>query len=145
MMAAVPKLSYSVSHYASHLLYVNLYFSAIENFMQSIKTDPSIIYMVPDYNQKVLQKIYWEGKVDCYGKKGMSLLVFMERRWKVDGEVSGFEYSFVDFVIKGCSGQDHVQVIAVTQVAVDTVQDHHPAAKRSPLNQIMQVVLPHNN
>ena len=113
--------------------------------MQSIKTDLYIIYMVPDYNQKVLQIKYWEGKVDCYGKKGMSLLVFMERRWKVDGEVSGFEYSSVDFLIKGCSGQDHVQVIAVTQVAVDTVQEHHPAAKRSPLNQIMQVVLPHNN
>ena len=34
-----------------------------------MKTCPSIIYIVPDYNQKVLQTIYWEGKVDCYGKK----------------------------------------------------------------------------
>ena len=68
-MAAVPKLSYAVSHYASHLLCVNLDFSAIENFMQSMKTDPSIIYMVPDYNQKVLQTRYWEEKVDYYGKK----------------------------------------------------------------------------
>ena len=40
----------------------------------------------------------------------MSLLGIMEIRWKVDGEVSGFEYLFVDYVIKGYSGQDHVQV-----------------------------------
>ena len=30
----------------------------------------------------------WEGQVDYYGKKGMSLLGIMEIRWKVDGEVS---------------------------------------------------------
>ena len=54
----------------------------------------------------------------------------MEIRWKFDGEVSGFEYSFVDDVIKGYYVQDHVQVATVTQLAVDTVQDHHPVAKQ---------------
>ena len=48
----------------------------------------------------------------------------------MDGEISGFKYSFADCVIKGYSGQDHVQVAAVIQLAVEIVQDHHPAAKK---------------
>ena len=48
MMAAAPKLSYAVSHYASHRLRSDVQFSAIEKIMQSMKTDPSIIYMVTD-------------------------------------------------------------------------------------------------
>ena len=46
-MAAVPKLSYAFSYYASHCLRANVHFSAIEKIMQSMKTDLSIIYMVP--------------------------------------------------------------------------------------------------
>ena len=75
----------------------------------------------------------------------MSLLGIMEIRWRVDGEVSGFEYSFVDYVIKGHSVQDLVQVAAAIQSDIDTVQDHHPTAKKSPFSQIMQVDSPHNN
>ena len=60
----------------------------------------------------------------------MILLVIMEMKWKVDGEVSGFEYSFFAFVIKGYSGQDHVQVADVMQLAVDTLQDRHPATNK---------------
>ena len=60
----------------------------------------------------------------------MSLLGFMEIRWKVDGDVSEFEYSFVYCVIKGYSDQDPVQVAAVIQLSVDRVQDLHPAAKK---------------
>ena len=33
------------------------------------------------------------------------------------------------YVIKGYSGQDHVQVEAVIQLAVVTVQDRHPFEK----------------
>ena len=51
-MAEEPKLSYAVSHYASHRLRVNVQFSATEKNMQSMKTDPSITYMVPDQKQK---------------------------------------------------------------------------------------------
>ena len=50
---------------------------------------------------KKLQVRYCEGEVDYYGKKGMSLLGIMEISWIVDGEVSIFEYSFVDYVIRG--------------------------------------------
>ena len=60
----------------------------------------------------------------------MSLLGMIEIRWKVDGEVSGFEYSFVDYIIKGSSSQDNVQVETVVQLSVDTVQDHHTAEKK---------------
>ena len=74
--------------------------------------------------------IYRERQVEYYVQIGMSLLGIMEIRWKVDGEVSGFEYSFVDYVIKGYYGQDHVQVAAVIKLAVDTVQDRHPDAKK---------------
>ena len=66
-MATVPKLSYAVSHYASHSLRAIVQYFAIEKIMQSMKTDPSIIYMVPDHKQKVLQMLYQEGPVDYYG------------------------------------------------------------------------------
>ena len=36
----------------------------------------------------------------------------------------------VDYLIKGYSGQDSVQVVAVIQLAVYTVQDRHPDAKK---------------
>ena len=86
-----------------------------------MKTDPSIIYMVPDHKQNVWQMRYQEGQIYYYGLEVIILLVFMIIRWKVDGNVSGFEYPFFDFVIKGYSGQDNVQMAAVTPLAVDTV------------------------
>ena len=73
---------------------------------------------------------YCEGQVGYYGKKRMSFLGIMWIRWQIDGEVSGFEYSFVDNVIKGYSGQDHVQVADVIQLDFITVQDRHPAEKK---------------
>ena len=55
-----------------------------------MKTEPSIIYMVSDHKKNQMR--YREGQVDYYDKKGSSLLGYMEIWWKVDGEVSGFEY-----------------------------------------------------
>ena len=52
MMAALTKLSYAVSHYASHHLRANMKFSGIEIIIQSMKTDSSIIYMVTDHQEK---------------------------------------------------------------------------------------------
>ena len=63
IMDAVTKLSYAVSHYASHRLRSNVHFYAIEKYMQSMKTDPYIIHMVPDIKQKVFQMRYQEGQV----------------------------------------------------------------------------------
>ena len=41
-----------------------------------------------------------EGNIDYIGKKVISMLVILEVRWKVDGKIIGFKYSFVDYVIK---------------------------------------------
>ena len=53
----------------------------------------------------------------------------MEVRWKVDGEISAIEQSFVDYIIRGYYDQDHAQVVAVIQLYVDTVQDYHTSTK----------------
>ena len=63
-----------------------------------------------------------KGHVYYIGKKVISMLVMMEVRWKVDGKIIGFIYSFVDYVIKEYSGQDHVHISATIQLAVNTVQ-----------------------
>ena len=47
----------------------------------------------------------------------------------MDGKISEFVYSFVDYVIKGYSGQDHVHIAAAIQLAVDTVRYRHTSAK----------------
>ena len=40
------------------------------------------------------------GRLIIMVTKGMRFLGIMDIMWKVDREVSGFEYSFVDYVIK---------------------------------------------
>ena len=50
-MTTVKNISYAVSPYSSHPLSANVKFSDIEKISQSMKTDPSIIYMVPDQKQ----------------------------------------------------------------------------------------------
>ena len=59
----------------------------------------------------------------------MILLGILEIRWKVDGEVCGLGLC-VDYVVKGYSGQDHVQVSSVIHLYFDTVQYRHTAAKQ---------------
>ena len=78
IMAAVPKLSNSVAYYASHRLCSNVQFYAIETIMQSIKTDPSMVYMAPDHKQKVFHMSYCGIQVYYFGKKGMIILGMME-------------------------------------------------------------------
>ena len=78
MMAAVPKLSNSVAYYASHRLCSNVQFYAIGTIMQSIKTDPSMVYMAPDHKQKVFHMGYCGIQVYYFGKKGMIILGMME-------------------------------------------------------------------
>ena len=50
--------------------------------------------MVQGHKQKVLHLMFCKGQVDYFGKKGMIFLGTIEVRWKVDGERSGFKYSF---------------------------------------------------
>ena len=64
IMDSVTNLSNTVTRYASHHLRTNVKFYAIEDIIQSMKTDPSIAYMVPYQNQKVLQMRYCDGQDD---------------------------------------------------------------------------------
>ena len=66
MMSLVPKLSDKVTHYPSKRLCSNVQFSAIEKTIQPMKTDPSIIYMVPDHKKNVLQMRYREVQADYF-------------------------------------------------------------------------------
>ena len=67
MMDSVPNLSDAVTHYASHCLRSNVKFSDIEKIMQSMKIDPSIVYMFQDHKQRVLQIRYQEVQVEYFG------------------------------------------------------------------------------
>ena len=69
--------------------------------MQSMKTDPSIIYMVPYYKQKFLKMSYHEGQVDYFCKKDIIVLGMMEVRCKLYGKMCGFKYSFCGVPKKG--------------------------------------------
>ena len=57
----------------------------------------------------------------------------MEVRWEEssDGLQShGFRYYFVDYVIKGYSGQDHIQVGAVDKKIKALLKENNPSAKK---------------
>ena len=56
-------------------------------------------------------------RVEFFGKK-MLLLERMEVRWKSDNEDEGVQYTFQDYVIKGCTSQDVIQVSSIIQLAV---------------------------
>ena len=64
MTDSVPKVSKSVAHYVSHRLRANAQFYEIDTIMQSMRTEPYIIYMVPDYNKNAIHMSFCEGQVD---------------------------------------------------------------------------------
>ena len=63
MADIVPKLSNDVIHYTSHRLRANSQFYAIDEIIQSMKTEPYIVYMVIDHNQKVTKIRFRKGQV----------------------------------------------------------------------------------
>jgi hypothetical protein len=130
MLASIPQASKAVKDYAAHRLRARVQFRAMEEIQLEMKVDSSIVYVVIDHRQKVEQMRYREGQVEYYGKKGMSVLGAMFSRWKDDGENRGFQYSFVDYIIDGYTGQDNLQVAAVVQQIMRTVQDRHPGVKK---------------
>jgi hypothetical protein len=46
-----------------------------------------------------------------------------------DSNEMGFQYSFVDYIISGYTGQDNVQVCAILQLLCSSVQKKHPDVK----------------
>lgn len=76
----------------------------------------SMVFIVIDHKQKILQMKYREGQVEYNGKKGMTMLRTMVIQWIMNNQEAGaFEYCFVNYIFKGYSGQDNVQVASAIQ------------------------------
>lgn len=123
MIAATGRLSEMTKHYIAHRLRAEVQFAAIHEIKNWLKLDRnSKILLVVDHKQKVLPMKYREGQVEYYGKTGMSVLGAMQVRWVNNNESTfGFEYKFYDFVVKGYSGQDNVQVCACIEQIVELI------------------------
>ena len=79
-MNTVPKISYAVSHYASHFLHANVQFSEIEIIMQSMKTDMiHHLYGFRPQTKSFSDEILGGADLLLW-LKGMNLLGFMEIR-----------------------------------------------------------------
>jgi hypothetical protein len=124
MVDALPKFTYSLVFYMSHRLRAKVQFEAIRTIKNNMRVSPSKGLLVIDHKQKVLQMKYREGQVEYYGKKGMSVLGVMIVHWST--EKCGFVYRFENFVFKGYTGQDNVQVAAALQQIVTEVNHIYP-------------------
>ena len=100
----------AVTNYASHRLRANIQFDAIKKTMNDLKEDKSTVLMIIDHKQKIEPMKYRESQIEYYGKKGMSFIGMIMIRWKIADDEMGYEYSFRDYVVKGYTSQDHVQV-----------------------------------
>ena len=60
----------------------------------------------------------------------MSLLGMMMTRWKIGDNEAGYEYSFHDYVVKGYTSHNHVQVGFIIQLAFRIIDDNGLDIKR---------------
>ena len=67
---------------------------------------------------------YRESQAEYYGKKRMNLLVIMLIRWIICDNESGVDYSFHDYIVKGYTSQDQVQVRAIIQLVSRIINDN---------------------
>ena len=132
MLCAVPKFGFMLKHYIAHRLRAKVQFHAIDIVKESMKnSNGSQILIVMDHKQKVQSMKYREGQVEYYGKKGMSVMGVMLVQWmENDDGKKGFKYSFVDYIVKGYSGQDNVQVAALIQEISSLVRNKFTAVKQ---------------
>ena len=63
--------------YMADQLWAKVQFNAIAKIKDQLKIDPKSVLIVTDHKQKVLLMKFFEGQVEYFGKKGMSLLGFM--------------------------------------------------------------------
>lgn len=129
MIPVVPDLQDAVINYAAHCLRAKVKFLVIKSIINAVKNDPPIVLIVADRKQKVLPIRYRDSHVGYFGKRGMSLLGAMEVRSKSVENESVFEYTFVDYVVKNHTSQDHVKKAAGMQLAVGSIAERHPGAK----------------
>jgi hypothetical protein len=63
----------------------------------------------------------------------MSVLGSMKVQWRIETlngkEVSGFQYKFTDYFLKGYAGQYIVQVAAAVEIRVQQVKEQNPSVK----------------
>lgn len=132
MINTLPTLTHSITCYMSHRLRAKVQFHAISKIKISLKDNnsnfiiktPTKVLVVIDHKQKVLQMKYREGQLEYYGKKGMSVLGEMLVYWSHDK--SGYIHRFEDYVLKGYSAQDNVQVSSVIQQIVSDIHYNYP-------------------
>ena len=111
MIQLLPYIQEVVIWFMSHQLRVKVQFNAITKIKEELKTNPNHVLVVLDHKQKVLLMKYREGQVEYFGKKGMSILVFMIMSHYPGNEnvdQGGLQYNFFDVVVKGYSGQDNI-------------------------------------
>ena len=127
MKNTIPTLTNGVVHYMAHHLHAFVKFSEIDKIKNMLKRSRNKILLVVDHKQKILQMKYREGQIEYYGKKGMSFLGTMVVHWVVDKDNIGwYEYLFFDYVFKGYSGQDHIQVASALKVITQEVKKAIP-------------------
>jgi hypothetical protein len=137
MVRSIPTYHAIVIDYCSHQLRAKVQFWAIKEVKENwLIDDPTRMLIVIDHKQKVLPMRYREGQVEYFGKKGMSLLGTMIVQANTGGnndDEPAVDYCFVDFVIKGYSAQDHVQVAATLRCILHRIAMVKPATKEITL------------
>ena len=73
----------------------------------------------------------------------MGLLRIIMTRWKIRDNEAGYEYSFHDYVVKGHTSQNHIQIGAIIQLVSRIIHDNGLDIKKIIYNRIMLVDLVH--
>ena len=128
MVSSLVYLQDVVKWYMGHRLRATVQFDGIAKIKASLKESNDRVLVVMDHKQKVLPMKFHEGQVEYFGKKGMSLLGFMivSNYSEGDESDSGYQYEFIDVVVEGYSGQDHVQVASIIAHVLDIIKMKHP-------------------
>lgn len=129
MNLAAEKLHNALIRYMAHSMRARVQFHAIQKVKEKLKEDQTSILIVIDHKQKILQQKYREAQVDYFGKKGMSLLGAMAVQYVEKDDKEGYEYHFLDFIFKGYSGQDNIQVASALDAIVKQVALRFPVVK----------------
>ena len=84
--------------------------------MNELKNDTSSFILVINHKQKIKPMEYRDSQVKYYGKKGMRLLGMMMIRWKIGNNEAGCENSLNNYVVKGYTSQNKIQVGAIIRL-----------------------------
>ena len=119
----------TVKSYMAHRVRAVAQFSKLRKETQSFTDKRCGLFL--DHKQRILPMREREGQAEYFGKRGMSLLVFMLVRritkiTKEGNEQSGLEYIFYDVAVKDYSAKDYVQVTAIIEYIVNLIHEQLP-------------------